>query len=50
MKPGIKTESKTKENKVEVKISLVGTKEVIEQLETIKKLLDDIRNIKIEVL
>lgn len=38
-----------KENNVEVKISLVGAKEVVEQLETIKKLLDDIKGIKIEV-
>lgn len=43
-------EVKDKENRVEVKILLVGTQEFIEQLETIKKLLNDIKNIKIEVL
>lgn len=43
-------EIKDKENRVEVKISLVGAQEFIEQLETIKRLLNDIKNTKIEIL
>jgi len=39
-----------KEKNLEIKISLVGADEVIEQLKLIKKLLDDIKNTKIEVL
>ena len=36
-------------NKVEVSIELVGADEVIEKLQEIKKLLNDIVSIKIEV-
>ena len=36
-------------NKTEIQVSLTGADEVIEQLEIIKKLLSDIKGIKIEV-
>ena len=38
-----------KPNKIEVSIELVGADEVIQKLQKIKKLLDDIASIKIEV-
>lgn len=38
-----------KENKVEVLIELVGADDVIKKLQEIKKLLNDIASIKIEV-
>lgn len=41
---------KVENKKLEITISLVGAEEVIEQLKTIKKLLEDIKNTKIEVL
>lgn len=39
-----------KENKIIISIELVNCDEVIEKLEKIKKLLDEIKNTKIEVL
>ena len=38
-----------KYNEVEIKVTLIGIDELIEKLENIKKLLDDIKNTKIEV-
>lgn len=38
-----------KENRLEIKVSLIGADEVISQLKEIKELLNDIKNIKIEV-
>ena len=38
-----------KENRLEIKVSLSGADEVINQLKEIKELLIDIKNIKIEV-
>lgn len=38
-----------KSNEVEIKVTLIGIDETIEKLENIKKLLDDIKNTKIEV-
>lgn len=37
------------ENKVSIKIELLGYEELIEKLENIKKLLNDIKNTMIEV-
>lgn len=38
-----------KEKRLEIKVSLIGADEVIKQLKEIKELLNDIKNIKIEV-
>ena len=38
-----------KPNKIEISIELVGADKVIQKLQEIKKLLDDIASIKIEV-
>lgn len=37
------------ENELEIRIKISNYEEIIKKLETIKKLLDDIKNIKIEV-
>lgn len=38
-----------KEKSLEIRVSLVGAEEVIEQLKIIKKLLDDIKNPKVNM-